>query len=183
MVVRRVLVFVGFVAAVVGLVGLVTPVRVSPEVDVISCGSAFSPDLSSARAHDDGSANNVPVPSGVVVDADYTELCRMDLEDRRLWTITLVAVGAVAVTAGLGYGLLRRRLDSGRGATSPPLGRRGRFPAWRPPPVPSSTGQPISARDQRGAGDQPARHGYASSRSRFSNRKKLLCAPSLRFSW
>ncbi|MBE1552138.1 hypothetical protein GGC64_006225 [Mycobacterium sp. OAS707] len=65
----------------------------------MDCGTAVAPDLSAARAHDDGNAANVPVGDVVVVDTDFTRLCRMELEDRRLWTIPLAAAGVLAAAA------------------------------------------------------------------------------------
>lgn len=97
--VRLTAVFVGVVALLVGILGLITPVSVSPYRQVVSCGSAIAPDLSEARSLDDTSAANVPVAGEVVVDTDYTQLCRMELEDRRLWTITVAVVGALAMSA------------------------------------------------------------------------------------
>lgn len=97
--VRLTAVFVGVVALLVGILGLIAPVSVSPYQQVVSCGSAIGPDLSEARSLDDTSAANVPVAGEVVVDTDYTQLCRMELEDRRLWTITVAVVGALAMSA------------------------------------------------------------------------------------
>ena len=116
-VIRRVSVFVGIVAVVVGLFGLVTPVRVSPELEVVQCGSALSHDLSSARAHDDRSADDNSIAGRVVIDTNYTELCRKDLEDRRLWTVTLMALGFVLLTAAIGSGMLLHRRQSQRNAS------------------------------------------------------------------
>lgn len=109
MIVRRIVLFAGFVAVLVGVVGLLAPVSVSPEERTIGCGSAVAPDLTAARAHDDGSAVNIPVPGGVLDDTNFTRLCQMNLDDRRIWTVTLTIVGAVAVAGALVVGARVRR--------------------------------------------------------------------------
>lgn len=116
---RAVIGFAGAVALVVGLAGLITPVSVSPHETTIGCGSAVAPDLAGARAHDDGSAANVPVPGGVVADMDYTGLCERNLTDRRVWTITVAVVGVLAIVVAIGIGALsnRSRLVRRRGAS------------------------------------------------------------------
>lgn len=109
MIVLRIVLFVGVVAAIVGVAGLFTPVSASPENRVIECGSAVAPDLSAARAHDDGSAANIPVPGGVVADTDFRRLCQMNLEDRRIWTITLAVAGVVVAAGALVLGARWKR--------------------------------------------------------------------------
>ncbi len=83
-------------AFLVGVVGLFTSVSVSPGLQPVNCGSAIAPDLSAARADDDGTAANTPVLGGVVVDSNSTRLCEMELVDGRIATITLAAAGALA---------------------------------------------------------------------------------------
>ena len=107
--IRGILAFLGVVAVIVGVVGLLAPVSVSPEGVSVRCGSAVAADLSAARAHDDGSAANVPVPGGVVTDTNFEQLCRQELTDRRVWTITLAAAGGLAVVAAFGLGTLVRQ--------------------------------------------------------------------------
>lgn len=102
----------GLVALLVGIVGLIAPVSVANEGRVIDCGSAIAPDLSAARAHDDSSAANVPVLGELVGDVNYTRLCEKDLEDRRLWTITLGAAGALAAAGAAAQGAWSRRTKS-----------------------------------------------------------------------
>ncbi|BBY94575.1 hypothetical protein MGALJ_42440 [Mycobacterium gallinarum] len=110
MIVRRIALFAGVVALIVATAGLLVPLSVSPEGESsVGCGSAIAPDLSAARANDDGSAANIPVPGGIVVDTKFTRLCQLDLEDRRIWTITLAAVGALAVIGALVLGALSNR--------------------------------------------------------------------------
>jgi hypothetical protein len=103
--VRRIILFVGLflgaVAVIVGVAGLLAPVSVSPEDKTVRCGSAVAPDLSAARAEDDLSAANVPVLDEVIADINYTRLCQMDLVDRRIWTISLAVVGALAIVETL----------------------------------------------------------------------------------
>jgi len=101
MITRRIILFIGGVAVLVGVIGLFTPVSVHPELVPVSCGSAVAPNLSAARARDDGNAANVPVRGEVIVDSNYTRLCQMDLADRRIWTITLAAAGALAIASAL----------------------------------------------------------------------------------
>ncbi|PRC47528.1 hypothetical protein C6A85_84490, partial [Mycobacterium sp. ITM-2017-0098] len=96
---RLIVACLGAVALLVGIVGLFAPVSVSAEGEVISCGSVAAPDLSAARAKDDASAANALVVGDLVSDANFTRLCDMNLEDRRLWTISLGALGALAVIA------------------------------------------------------------------------------------
>lgn len=114
MIIIRTVLFAGLVALIVGVVGLFAPVSASPEEQTIACGSAVAPDLSAARAHDDGSAANLPVPGGVVADTDYTRLCEMNLEDRRIWTIALSIVGAVGVVGALVWGARAKRTARSR---------------------------------------------------------------------
>jgi hypothetical protein len=106
--IRRIIGFAGALAILVGTAGLLTPVSVSPELQTVRCGSAASPDMSAARANDDGSDANIPVTGGVVTDVNYTELCRMEIEDRRVWTITLAALGVLAVVATVTHGAMAR---------------------------------------------------------------------------
>ncbi len=91
--------FVGVVAAIVGIVGLLVPVSVGEEG--VSCGSAAMPDYSEARAATDFGGVNIPVLDEVLVNPDYVALCDAELRDRRTWTITLTAVGAIAVIGAL----------------------------------------------------------------------------------
>lgn len=102
------------VAVLVGVVGLAAPVSVSPALVVVECGSALSPDLSAARALDDGDAANTPTAEGVLVDVNYTDLCRMDLEDRRLWTSPVILAGLLTLTV-----LAVARVRARRSATAP----------------------------------------------------------------
>lgn len=109
---RLVIVSAGVVALLVGIVGLITPVSVSPDQRIIGCGSAIAPDLLEARAHDDASAANVAILGEVGTDANATRLCDKDLEDRRFWTITLAGVGVLAVLAVGAQAALSRRAKS-----------------------------------------------------------------------
>jgi hypothetical protein len=110
MILRRIALFVGVVVLIVGVVGLLTPVSVSPAREpTVSCGSAIAPDLSAARAHDDRSAANIPVLDEVVIDTDYIRLCQMELENRRIWTISVAVAGALAIVGALALGALSNR--------------------------------------------------------------------------
>ncbi|KMO73278.1 hypothetical protein BST22_02055 [Mycolicibacterium chubuense] len=100
---RWILLFTGVAAMLVGGVGLLTPVSVDPRRVVVSCGTAVSPDM--------------PVPPGdddAAVDPDYARLCRMEVTDRRLWTITLLVVGATTTAAGVAYARRRAQAASNR---------------------------------------------------------------------
>lgn len=109
MLIRRILGFVGVIAVTVGVVGLFTPVSVSPNLLVVDCGSAVAPDLSAARAKDDDPSANIPTPGGVLVRTNYTNLCRNDLQDRRLWTISLATVGALLIAAAAAHRVVTGR--------------------------------------------------------------------------
>ncbi|MGW0161899.1 hypothetical protein ACWDUN_21570 [Mycobacterium sp. NPDC003323] len=102
----------GVGAVLVGLVGLVTPVSVSPALAVVNCGSAAFPDLSEARNFETRDVVDLPVGDYIPADADYTELCRMDLEDRRLWTLALTGVGVLAGVSSLAVMAMRRRHET-----------------------------------------------------------------------
>lgn len=114
MVIRLMIVFAGVVALMVGIAGLLVPVSVSADRQVVRCGSPIAPDLSAARTHDDASAANVPVLGEVVTDTNFTRLCRKDLEDRRLWTITLAVAGTLVMVLAVAQGALSSRERSSR---------------------------------------------------------------------
>ncbi|MFB1296580.1 hypothetical protein ACAG24_013770 [Mycobacterium sp. pW049] len=96
-------------ALLVGVVGLFAPVSAAANGTVIACGSAVAPDLSAARANDDASPANVPVLGEVVSDANFTRLCDMNLEDRRLWASTCAGLGLIAAAGAAVTGLMSRR--------------------------------------------------------------------------
>lgn len=104
----------GVVALLVGIVGLLAPVSASAEGKVIGCGSVIAPDLSAARANDDAHAANVLVLGELAADANYTRLCDMNLEDRRLWTITLGALGGLVAAAAVAQGVMSGRRAQAR---------------------------------------------------------------------
>lgn len=114
MVIRRIITAAGVIALLVGIVGLLAPVSVDPERQVVGCGSVIMPDLSAAQARDDDDPANRLHAGELVADPNYTRLCRMELEDRRLGTSTLVALGVLTITGAAGYAVWsrRRRLDS-----------------------------------------------------------------------
>ncbi|TFV55817.1 hypothetical protein E4P42_21580 [Mycobacterium sp. PS03-16] len=97
------------VAILVGVAGLLTPVRVSLGATTVSCGTAVAPDLDEARTHDDGTTANIPVGDVVLVDASFTELCRRDLADRRIWTSTVAIAGVLALVSAVAIGRRRTR--------------------------------------------------------------------------
>lgn len=116
------IVVIGIVGALVGAVGLLAPVSVDPDIAVIGCGTAVSPDLSAAQARDDGSAANIPIDDGILVEPDYTQLCRMELEDRRLWASTLAGAGLGLAAAAAACGVLVGRRE--RAGTPSALGQQ-----------------------------------------------------------
>ena len=105
---------------ILGGVGLLTPVSVSPDDRVVACGSAVAPDLSEARGMTGERAAGVAQPDAVAAGTDYVELCRMDLEDRRIWTISLIAMGAAATAVGV---VLAHKLRHASGRGSPLIGQ------------------------------------------------------------
>ena len=110
MIIRRIVLFAGAAALIVGTAGLFAPVSVSPEPRTVECGSVLTPDLAAARALDDGNAANVPASGGgVVVDTNFTHLCEMNLDDRRIWAGALAAVGVVAIVTALVTGAKSKR--------------------------------------------------------------------------
>lgn len=114
MMMRLLIAFAGVVALLVGIGGLVVPASVSPDLAVVGCGSVIAPDLSEARSHDDGRAANAPAHGELIADTNYTRLCEMELEDRRLGSIPLVIVGVLATGLAVAVGALSRRAKSPR---------------------------------------------------------------------
>lgn len=86
----------GVVALLVGGVGVVAPVSVSPVRAVVGCGTAVS-----AR---------IPASTGEDAGPDYTRLCRMEIEDRRQWTLTLLGAGMAAIALTTVAGARRPRV-------------------------------------------------------------------------
>ena len=105
---RSIAVFVGVVTLIVGVVALFVPVSIDPEARTIECGTAVSPDLSEARAQQDRAGADIPPAGEAVTYIDYEQLCRKDLEDRRILAITVAAGGAFILLVGAGTGLLSR---------------------------------------------------------------------------
>ncbi len=101
--------FVGAIAVLIGVAGLLTPVSVSPERQAVECGTAVSADLSRARALDDEMPAKLDVSGELAAAPDYTELCQKELDDRRLGTLTLTGFGAIVVLVPLAVGLIGRR--------------------------------------------------------------------------
>ncbi|MDQ2636365.1 MAG: hypothetical protein M3Y83_05755 [Actinomycetota bacterium] len=108
---RWLLLLLGTVAVLVGAIGLLTPVNVG--VEDVGCGSAILPDLTAARAATDFGGANIPVLDEVVANPDYEELCRMELEDRRVWTVTVASVGAVVLVGAGVMVFAARRTGTG----------------------------------------------------------------------
>lgn len=120
MIVRWSVLSLAAVAVIVGVTGLLAPVHAGPRH--IGCGTAVATDLSTARAATATPGPGVPWPTTLWEEPDITEpfhgrvhvdyltLCRQELNDRRLWTISLAAVGVVAAAAAAAaIGLAHRR--------------------------------------------------------------------------
>lgn len=114
MIVRRSVLAIGVVALLVGVVGLLSPVSISPGLTPVRCGSAVSPDLAGARQQAPGETQTSPeVPpydSEWVGDVDYAQLCDKEISDRRAWTITVTVVGVLALLTAVGLSVRARRL-------------------------------------------------------------------------
>ncbi|UGT91061.1 hypothetical protein [Mycobacterium ostraviense] len=96
-------------ALLVSFAGLLAPVSVSPGLHTVWCGSAVAPDLSAARGRDDRTPVNMPIGGEVVTDINYTRLCQMEIEDRRIWTISLASAGALAVIVAVALAVWFKR--------------------------------------------------------------------------
>ncbi len=111
--VRSIVMFAGAVAVVVGVVGLFTVVSVSPNQNNVLCGSAVAPDLSQARAETGRGYPATPPAADVkVAHSDYVALCRGELTDRRIWTITVAGIGVLSIAGALTLGAVMRRVGS-----------------------------------------------------------------------
>lgn len=120
MIVRWSVLSLAAVAVIVGVTGLLAPVHAGPRN--VGCGTAVATDLSAARVATETPGPGVPWPTTLSEEPDITEpfrgrvyvdylaLCRQELNDRRLWTISLAAVGVVtAAGAAATIGLARHR--------------------------------------------------------------------------
>ena len=104
---------IGVVALLVGVVGLLSPVNISPGLTPVPCGTAVAPDLESARqqapANTQTSPQELPYDSEWVGDVDYAQLCDEEISDRRAWTITVTVVGVLSLLTAAGLALRSRR--------------------------------------------------------------------------
>lgn len=100
---QKIAIFVGAVTLLVGLLGLVAPVSISPGRLPVDCGSPLSPDMSQATQANDGE-----LAEAVVTDIDFVHLCRMELNDRRALTITVAAGGVFILAVAAGVSALSR---------------------------------------------------------------------------
>jgi hypothetical protein len=100
--VRRLVLLVGAVALVVGIIGLLVPVSVSDSNGgSLGCGNAAISDLSSAREADNKSVASIPILNQIVPHTDFVAECQSALSGRRLWTIPVTVIGAIALVAAL----------------------------------------------------------------------------------
>lgn len=113
MIARRTSLAIGVLALLVGVVGLLSPVNISPGLTPVPCGTAVAPDLESARqqapADTQTGANELPYNTEWVGDVDYAQLCDKEISDRRAWTITLTVVGVLALLTAAALGVRARR--------------------------------------------------------------------------
>ncbi|MCV7398739.1 aminopeptidase [Mycobacterium fragae] len=98
MTVRRLVLVAGAVILVIGIIGLLVPVKVSDaNGGSIGCGNALVSDLSSAREANNKSVANVPILNQIVPHTDFVAECQSALSSRRSWTIPVAVIGAIAV--------------------------------------------------------------------------------------
>ena len=107
---RRFIMLVGAVALIAGVVGLLTPVSITPKNrNNFSCGNAMHSNMSAAREQD---AKNIDLEfhyggiTNLLGEANYAGDCASSLASRRAWSIPLAAVGAITVAGAL---LVRRK--------------------------------------------------------------------------
>ena len=100
--VRRFVLVLGAIALVVGIIGLMVPVKVSGgDSGSIGCGNAAISDLSSARQANNKSVASIPILNQIVPHTDFVAECQSALSSRRTWTIPVAVIGAIAVVAAL----------------------------------------------------------------------------------
>ncbi|GBE67261.1 hypothetical protein MFM001_37230 [Mycobacterium sp. MFM001] len=100
MTVRRLVLAIGAVVLVVGIIGLLVPVKVSDQNGGdIGCGNALVSDTKSAESANNKSVASIPILNQVVPHTDYVAECQSALSSRRSWTIPVAVIGAIAVAA------------------------------------------------------------------------------------
>lgn len=98
MTVRRLVLAAGAVILVIGIIGLLVPVKVSDgNGGNIGCGNALVSDLSSAREANNKSVANVPILNQIVPHTDFVAECQSALSSRRSWSIPVAVIGAIVV--------------------------------------------------------------------------------------
>jgi hypothetical protein len=102
MTVRRFVLVLGAVALVVGIIGLLVPVKVSDSNGgSLGCGNAAVSDLSRARDANNKSVASIPILNQIVPHTDFVAECQSALSSRRSWTIPVTVTGAIAVVGAL----------------------------------------------------------------------------------
>lgn len=118
MIVRRTALAIGVVALLVGIVGLLSPVSISPGLTSVPCGTAVAPDLEGARqqapADTQTSPQELPYDSEWVGNVDYGQLCDKEIADRRAWTITVTVVGVLGLLTAAALSIRARRSDAAK---------------------------------------------------------------------
>jgi hypothetical protein len=98
--VRQMVLLVGAVILVVGIVGLLVPVKVSNgSGGSLGCGNAVVSNLSAARDANNKSVANIPILNQIIPHTDFVAECQSALSGRRSWTIPIAVIGAIAVVA------------------------------------------------------------------------------------
>jgi hypothetical protein len=98
--VRQMVLLVGAVILVVGIVGLLVPVKVSNgSGGSLGCGNAVVSNLSAARDANNKSVANIPILNQIIPHTDFVAECQSALSGRRSWAIPIAVVGAIAVVA------------------------------------------------------------------------------------
>lgn len=96
---------IGALALVAGLIALFAGVSVPVErgAGSISCGSAVAADYGKARTEDSGNELRRTLVGGerLSPDSNYAADCASAVSSRRVWSIPLAAVGAIALAGAL----------------------------------------------------------------------------------
>jgi hypothetical protein len=102
---RRLILLVGAVVLVVGVIGLLVPVKVpGPDNGSIGCGSALASDSSAAQQADNQNPANLPILNQVLPHANYVTQCASAVSSRRTWAIPVAVIGLVVIAGSFVVG-------------------------------------------------------------------------------
>jgi hypothetical protein len=88
----------GAVVLIIGIIGLLVPVKVSNgSGGSLGCGNAVVSDLSAARDANNKSVANIPILNQIIPHTDFVAECQSALSGRRSWSIPVAVIGAIAV--------------------------------------------------------------------------------------